>query len=330
MLGSRILLEVMMISSALALGACAAPATEEGSTASAEEAFTAREGYTALANPRGGVYVSVAVSGRYAYVGDNRAAIDVVDLTTGRRKKTLEGRTPADALSVSGGLLAACGERDDQPLGWDAYYGARQRNYVVTIFDARTGKKQREIVLELQKHLDAGASGGFVDLPSLSCAIDAEAGTLSVAFSQKNLPHELVTLPLPAGDARYDFRDIPTATRVRLGASRDNTVKAFTTSARGVTWAAGGWGVRRVASGRATVSTLRDEGREHMVGLVERGHVLFAADHDGALRVVDADTGAAIAAVEIDDWLEGVAVSGELVVVVGREGLFVTKDRWSR
>jgi hypothetical protein len=323
---SRKVLAIIAVSS---LAACSAESAEPA-PASQDADFTAREGYAKVENARGGVYVSVAVSGKRAFLGDNRSAIDIVDLSKMKKTGTIEGRIPSEALSVAGDVLAACGDRDDQPLGWDALYGASDRNYIITLLDAKTGEKKREISLRLQRYLESGARGGFIDLPSMSCQLSADAKRISVSFSQAHLEDEIVTFDLPSEPVSYDFRDIPGATRVSVGTSRDNTIKGFSQSDRGLTYAAGGWGLRRLAPGASAYATLRDEGREHYVGVVEQGEHLFAADHDGALRVLDAESGAAVDALEVDDWVEGVTLSGGLVVVVAREGLFVARDRWTR
>ena len=313
------------------LVACAAPTGEGGSEPASQDAdFTAREGYAAIDNARGGVYVSVAVSGKRAFLGDNRSAIDIVDLSKMKKTGTVEGRIPSESLSVAGNVLVACGDRDDQPLGWDALYGASDRNYIITVLDAKTGAKKREIALRLQRYLESSTRGGFIDLPSMSCQLSADAKRITVSFSQAQLEDEIVSFDLPSEPVSYDFTDIPGATRVRVGSVRENTINGFSESERGLTYAAGGYGVRRVAPGASSFATIRDEGREHMVGVAERADRLFAADHGGALRVLDADSGAELEALEIDDWLEGVTWSNGLVVVVGRGGLFVARDRWTR
>ncbi|MCW5835015.1 MAG: hypothetical protein KIS78_21625 [Labilithrix sp.] len=301
---------------------------ERGTTTAQDSDLTAREGYTAIDNPRGGVYVSATVAGGRVFVGDNRATIDVFDLATMSRSLTVEGRVPADSLSASGDLVAACGDRNDQPLGWEAVYGAADRHYVITLLDARSGKRKFEIALGLQRYLES-SSDGIIDLPSMSCRLDADAGTVSVSFSHPKLTDEIVTFPLPSEDARHDFREIPGAARVAVGdGAARNTIKSFSSGPNGVTYAAGGYGLRRVAPPSSAPITLRDEDREHMVGVDERGGRLFAADHGGALLVLESD-GALVESVPVDDWVEGVALAPGYVVVVGRGGLLVTKDRWS-
>ena len=321
----RAMATALITASALTAGC----SSEDAGTITAQDSdLTAREGYTALDNPRGGVYVSAAVAGGRVFVGDNRAAIDVFDLATMNRALTVEGRVPSGSLSASGELVAACGDRDDQPLGWEAAYGTSDRNYVITILDARSGAVKFEVALGLQRYL-ATSSDGLVDLPSMSCRLDAAAGTIAVSFSHPKLADEIVTFPLPTEDARHDFREIPGATRVAVGdGAARNTIKSFSSGPSGITYAAGGYGLRRVASSSSAPITLRDEGREHMVGVDERGGRLFAADHGGALLVLESD-GALVESVPVADWVEGVALAPGYVVVVGRSGLLVTKDRWS-
>jgi hypothetical protein len=325
-MNARLVLGFSLCFSSLA-GGCA-PA-DEPSPAVASEDLTAREGYRPIENARGGVWVSMAVTHGKAYLGDNRKGIDILDPATMHKTGTVEGRVPADSLSASGDLLVACGDRDDRPLGWDSYSRGPDRNYVITVLDPRTGTRKYEVKLALQPYLSSSASNGFIDLPSMACRVDAETGTVSVSFSHKTLADELVTFALPPGEASHDFRDVPGAMRTPISGDGPNTIKDFSAGPRGLTFAAGGWGIRRVAAGGGAFRTLRDEGREHMVGVVESGDRLLAADHDGALRVLDADSGAEIEAVDVDDWVEALTASGGYVFVVGRKGVLVVRDRWS-
>lgn len=314
-----------------AAAGCAAETDAEEATSS-EEALRAREGYARLPALDGAVYVSVAVSGRTAFVGDNDRTLRAWDLGTSRVTKTVADRTrPVDHLAASGGTLAACGERDDQPDGWAAVYGQSDRHYVVTLLDARTLVKKREIALRLQPYLETAASSGFIDLPSMSCGLDEAAGTVTVSFAHGKLADEVVTFPIPAADTKVDFRAIPGATRTKLSDARDRdtTVKAVASSPNGITFAAGGWGVRRLAPGARAYTTLRAQPREHIVDVAVRKGVLFAADHQGALLALDDATGRELGKVAVGDWLEGVALADGYVVVVGRQGLQVVKDVWS-
>jgi hypothetical protein len=52
-------------------------------------------------------------------------------------------------------------------------------------------------------------------------------------------------------------------------------------------------------------------------------------DHDGALRVLDARSGAEVEVVPVDDSVEGVTLAGDAVLVVARGGLLVARDRWT-
>jgi hypothetical protein len=314
-----------------ALGLGCAPADGDAPPAASEEDFTARPGYWPIRNERGGVYVSVAVADGRAFLGDNRRGIDVVDLATMKKTGTLDGRIPADSLSASGELLAACGDRDDRPLSWESLTKGPDRSYVITLLDPRSGEIEREITLRLQPHLDT-LNEALIDRPSLSCALDASSNTITISFSHRKLDDEIVTFQVPEESARYDFRDIPGATRTKVTGAGPNTIKAFSVSERGVTYAAGGYGIRRIARGAqdAAFTTVRDEGREHMVGVVERGDRLFAADHDGALRVLDAGSGAQVEVVPVEDWVEGVTIAGDSVLVVARGGLLVARNRWTR
>ncbi len=317
---------------ALAAGCTSETAGEDGpgGEATDESDFTSREGYAALRNPRGGVYVSVAAYGKRAFLGDNQRGIDIVDLTTMKPAGTIAGKIPADSLSVAGRTLAACGDRDDQPLNWDAVYGASDRNYIITLIDARTGAKKIEIALRLQKYLESSSSSGFIDLPNMACTLAPDGKSISVSFAQAKLQDEVVTFPLPAASISYDFREIPGATRVKVGTSADNTVTGFSSGPLGLTYAAGGYGLRRIAPNQTAPRSLRDQDREHLLGLMERGDRLFTVNHDGALLVLDAQSGATVASVDVPDWLEGVAFAGSYVLAVGRAGLMVTKDRWAR
>lgn len=319
---------LVVLASLLLASGCAAPSVEAESSAASE--LTAREGYTPIQNTRGGVYVSVAVHGARAYVGDNRDSIDVIDLASMRKTGSLDGRIPSESLSVSGDVLVACGMRDDQPLGWDPTVGAEDHNnYVLSFFDARTGRKDKEIRLRLARYLATSTTGELIDLPNMGCRYDAATHRVGVAFGHSKLEDEVVTFEVPSSSKTFDFRDIPGATRISLGrGANDNTVNAFSMSERGLTYAAGGYGIKRLATGASRATTLHSAGREHYVDLTEKGDVVYAVDHNGALRLLNADTGAELEAISIDDWLHGVAISAGYVVVIGRSGVFVTRDRW--
>ncbi|MBS2015993.1 MAG: hypothetical protein JST00_24130 [Deltaproteobacteria bacterium] len=316
-----------------ALGAgCTASTDDPPAEAEAsEDALTAREGYAKLPPLNGDVYVSVAVSGKKAFLGDNFRTLRVYDLATRKITKTYGERIPTDSLSVSGNTLAVCGERQvdsDRPSG--DIFGSTDSHFEINLLDAKTLAKKRTVSLNLEPYLST-LRDQIRDKPNLRCRIDGS--TITVSFSQQKLKHEVVSFPVPSADAVYDFRTIPGATRIAVTPSagtREGTVSSFTTSAAGLTLASGGWGIRRLAPNARSLTSLRDVGREHIVDVAASGAALFAADHDGALLVLDDATGRELARVEIPDWVEGLAMADGYVVVIGREGIFVQKDTWSR
>lgn len=308
-----------------------APASETGAD---EAAITATDGYRALAPAGGAVYQSVAVAGRVAFVGDNQNRIDVVDLDTMRKTATVAGRIPNDSLTTAGDRVIACGLRDDSPL--DPYgHTPPDRSYVLTVIDGASRKATGEIKLHIEAFLASNpslrSSGsiGFVDLPDLSCRFDATTSKMTVTFAQRELGREVVTFPLPASGTTHEWKSIPRAERTKIDAGGEATMKAAITSEAGITYAAGGWGLRQQAPGAARAKSLRDEDREHLVDLAQRGDHIYAVDNSNGLIITNL-AGKTVERIEIPDWLHAIALAPSHVVVVGEKGLFVSKDRWAR
>jgi hypothetical protein len=309
---------------------CAAEATSaDGSVTGDDQEITSRDTYKAIPIENA-VYQSLAVVGDVAFVGDNNRTIDLVDLKRLKKTGTLPGRIVNDSMTASGGKVIACGLRDDSPI--DPFDDTpAERSYVLTVIDAATKAVEGEVKLGIEGLLRSNPSRGFVNLPDLSCRFDAAANTMSVTFSQEELGREVTTFPMPALGTSVDYQAIPGATRTKLDAGTDrDTVIAAATSDSGITYAAGGYGLRRLAPGQTKATSLRDEGREHMVDLQIRSGRIYAVDHNGALVVADEATGETVERVEIPDYLHAIALTPTHVVVIGRGGIFVAKDRWRR
>jgi hypothetical protein len=323
------LLALVCLSLATATATGCAATTDDEAAGATDEALSAREGYKKLPPLGSDVYVSVAVSGKTAFLGDNFRTLRAYDLTTQRVTRTLRERVPTDSLSVSGNTLIACGETEVDVPGGTSIFGETALHYQVTVFDARTLTKKQTLLFDIESVLDE-TQDQIRDKPNMACKLDGS--TVSIGFAQEKLKDELVSFPLPAGDVKTDFRTIPGATRVTISpvADRNNTVIGFTQSAAGITFAAGGYGIRRLAPGARSYASLRDVEREHIVDLAARGGTLFAANHSGSLLVLDEATGREKANIAIPDWIEGVALADGYVVVIGREGILVQKDTWSR
>jgi hypothetical protein len=316
---------------ASAVTGCAAPDGEDDAALGGEDALTAREGYKKLPPLSGDVYVSVAVSGRTAFLGDNARTLRAYDLQTQRVTRTLGEHLPTDSLSVSGTTLAVCGEREvDMPGSGGGIFPASALHFEVNLLDTRTLAKKRTVSLNVEAYLDT-TGDQLRDKPELHCSLDGDK--LTVSFSQDKLKHEIVTFPVPAADLTADFRTIPGATRVTVtpaAGAREGTVSGFTQSPAGITIAAGGWGIRRLAPGARSLTSLRGANRETFVDVAARGGALFAAKHEGALLVLDDTTGRELATFPIADYVEDLALADGYVVVLGREGILVKKDTWSR
>lgn len=312
----------LMMLAAVGCTAEAAPADATGT-----EAITSSDGYRSLTPGSGAVYQSVAVVEDTAFVGDNLRRIELVDLRTMRKSGSLPGRIVNDSLTRAGKTVIACGLRDDAPL--DPYgHTPADRSYVLTVIDADGRKVAGEIKLHIEPFLDTNPATGFVDLPDLSCRFDELTSRMTVTFAQHELGREVVTFPLPALGSSHDWRSIPGARRTRVDASGEATMKAAIETEAGITYAAGGWGLRRQAPGAARARSLRDESQEHLVDLAVRGDRIYAADNSGALVVTDLD-GKTVERVEIPDFLHAVALTPSHVVVMGEKGLFVARDRWT-
>ncbi len=315
----------MLLAVGIAGAGCAADAAE--AVTGDDEVITSRDGYRALPLAHG-VYQSVAVVGDVAFVGDNYRTIHLVDLGRVTKTGTLPQRIVNDSLTTSGGKVIACGLRDDSPLDPFGTTPA-DRSYVLTVIDGATKAVEGEVKLKVERFLRTNPSRGFVNLPKLSCRFDEAAKRMTVTFSQEELGRELVTFPMPALGSSFDFETIPSATRVALdaGTSSDVVIGA-TTSDAGITYAAGGYGLRRLAPGARRATSLRAERGEHMVDVVIRDGRIYAVDHNGALVIADEDTGRTIERVAIPDALHAIALTPQHVVVMGRQGIFVAKDRW--
>lgn len=313
------------LASVVFLGACA----ESEPTATDDQAITGADGYRAIAPASGAVYQSIAVVGDVALVGDNQNRIDVVNLATMRKSGSIAGRIPADSLTTAGDQIIACGLRDDSPLDPFGHTPA-DRSYVLTVIDPASRHVAGEIKLHVEPFLASNPATGFVDLPDLSCRFDSPSRTMAVSFSQRELGREMVTFPLPALGATVEWTAIPGAKRTRIDAGGEATLKAAIESDGEITYAAGGWGLRRQAAGATRAKSLRDENREHLVDLARRGETIYAVDHSGGLLIVRASDGKTVERVEIPDFLHAIALAPSHVIVVGQAGLFVTKDRWTQ
>ncbi|NOU32888.1 MAG: hypothetical protein HOO96_33705 [Polyangiaceae bacterium] len=320
-------LAALIVSALLATGCTADAGDDSTPMGGSEDDLTLRAGYKSLRTARDqAVYTGIAVDGQSAYLASNDRTIDVVSLKTLKRTKTFS-RIAAEALSFDGGKLVACGMRDDSPAGWPAPpSGGMANNYVVSFLDPSSGAVGKEIVLKLETYLGTSSSDGFVDLPNMSCKVSG--GTITIGFAQEKLQHEIVSFEAPRADKSvFDFREIPGATRTKVGkARRDRTITGFAISAQnGLTLAAGGYGIDRVV-GATTKELRKAEPREHFVDLWDGGGAtLLAVDNDGALLTLDAKTGKTLETTEIPDWLEGVTVRDGFAFVAGRKGIFIKK-----
>jgi hypothetical protein len=301
-------------------------AEQDDATSDASGAITSTDGYREIAPANGAVYQSVAVVKDTAFVGDNSRHIDVVDLVTMRKTGSVAARVVADSLTSDGNKVIACGLRDDSPIDPLGHTPA-DRSYVLTVIDASTRKVDGEVKLQIESFLASNprAGHGFVDLPDLSCRF--ENGAMNVTFAQKELGLEVVSFPMPAIGSSHDWKSIPSAKRTKIGG--DQTIKAAVVNDAGVTYAAGGWGLRQQAAGSSRSKTLREEDRETIVDVQIRGEHIYAVDHSSALIVTDVE-GKHAERIDIPDWLHAMALTPSHVVVVGRKGLFVAKDRWAR
>lgn len=296
--------------------------------ASAEQGITAADGFRAIA-PSRGLYQSLAIVGDRAFLGTNERAVDLVDTNTMRKTGSVPGRIVADTLTASDDKVFACGLRDDSPA--DPFGGTpADRNYVITIIDAVAARVDGEIRIGMERFLKTNPSAGFVNLPDMACRFEPRTRTMTVSFAQDELGRELVTFALPAPGATVDWSAIPGAQRTAIDTDGSDTVKAVVVDDTGLTYAAGGAGLRRQPPGATRAATLRQEPREHLVDLAIEDGLVYAVDHSRALVVAQADTGATVERVAIPDFLHAVALAPEHVLVLGRGGLFVAKRRWSR
>ena len=176
----------------------------------------------------------------------------------------------------------------------------------------------------------AAMSSWMISAPGNLCVFaKSSRSSMTVTFAQANLGREVITFPLPALGSSYDWKAIPSATRMKVDAGGSATMKAAVVTETGITYAAGGWGLRQQASNATRAKSLRDEDREQLVDLEIRGEHIYAADNSGALLVTTLD-GKTVERVAIADWLHAITLTPTHVVVLGEKGLFVAKDRWSR
>ena len=278
-----------------------------------------------------GVYQSVAVVGDVAFVGHNRRGIDLVDLNLRRKTGRVAGQVVADAMTSMGRKVVACGLRDDAPIDPMSLFTdvPADRRYVLTVIDAATKKVEGEVKLGLERLLSSRPPG-FHDLPDLSCRFDASAKVMVVTFSGDELGQRQVAFKMPAVGASLDFENIPGAITTNLSTGSEDTLKASASSEHGITYAAGGHGLRRLAPSATRATALRSEGREWMADLAIRNGSIYAVDHDGGLVIAEDATGKTVERVEIPDLLHAITLTPTHVVVVGRGGIFLAKDRWGR
>jgi hypothetical protein len=302
-----------------------AAADDDGAEGS--EDLKVRPGYTKLRSERDPyVYTGIAVRGGKAFLASNNQTIDVINLTSMKKEKTLTN-IAAESLAFDNGKLVACGMRDDSAPGWPAPRDGLRNNYVISFLSPESGKIQKEVVLKLESYL-ATLPGDLVDLPNVSCRVGL--GTIAVAFAQEKLQHEVIRFAVPSeAKTSLDFRDVPGAERYAIGKpKRSSTIVAFAFSKEnGLTLASGGYGLERL-EGQNTNVFRAAASREHMVDVWDDGGTaLLAVDHSGKLLSLDAKTAAVREQVEIPDWLEAVTVSGGFAYVAGRKGIFVHKLR---
>jgi hypothetical protein len=292
------------------------------------EDLKVRAGYTKLKSERDPyVYTGIAVRGEKAFLASNNRTIDVINLTSMKKEKTLS-RIAAESLAFDNGKLVACGMRDDSVLAWNAPSDGLRNNYVISFMSPDSGKVQKEVVLKLESYL-ATLPGSLIDLPNMSCRV--ASGTITVAFAQDKLQHEVVRFTVPVEEkTSFEFRDIPGAERHAIGKpKRNSTIRGFAFSeANGMTFASGGYGLERLDGQSTKVFRAAASNREHMVDVWDNGGTtLLAVDHDGKLLSLDAKNATVLEQTEIPDWLEAVTVSGAYAYVAGRKGIFVQKLR---
>jgi hypothetical protein len=335
--------------------ACASEATDDSGTESGDSALSnAHEGLTTFDVGDNETYTSVAVYGQKAFIGNTLGEILPINLKTMRGSLSLLGNParklangvipiPSDSVSVGADVLAACGLKDDSPIS--APIGPvtpQQRNYVITLFSAKTGAFSREIRLDMEPRLAIrGANGGvaFGSVPTMTCSLSTDGKSMAVSFANDQAQNEVVSFTLPSAEAAtapIDFQSIPSATRVKVGTINENTIRGFVTDASGVTYAAGGYGVRRVARGSAAPQQLvaGGIGQPWYVGIAASGSRLFAAalagrDSGPSLAVLNATDGKLVEKVLVPGTPTAVTVAGDYVVVAIQNGIFVTKNKWA-
>ncbi|MBW2524624.1 MAG: hypothetical protein JRI23_10635 [Deltaproteobacteria bacterium] len=302
---------------ATTLGACVGAGPETGS--SVDDVTAAPGFYAYLEEGESFPIVDVAATESVAYLARMHRGVQTVDLATmqlGERWSHDDrgDQLVVDGLQVVGESLVVWGQRND-PDWWDQQYS---RPFVIKGLALDRPEVLWTVELELAPAIDSGQS--IIQLPSTNAFVDGATSTLWVSFGHIDRPDRIVTFPLPAeAHASYDFTAIAGATELAA-----NNPKAVVVAPEGTAYvAAGGSGLFAIApDGREPELVAAELG--YTLDLRVDGSIAYVADHDGALHRVDVTTGELLSTEPVDDWVEGVEVTADNVLVATRTGLLVT------
>lgn len=324
MVSPRTLAVALLIS----VTACAA---ESAAPASTDADFTggkATPGFKDLSREWKGAKASdLAVRGGTAYVGLGTGGVAVMSLATLKTTKTIarddhEKLLVADTVQVVGDELMVAGIRDESPL--DPYRGGAQDAFVITFLDRASGAVNKQLLVDVMSTVSRPGDSLF-DLPRMAATVDGGRIHVMVAHAKAK---KVFSLPIPsAKETKLVLADLLGAGAFTIGdAGKDIAVHGGAAYVPEPEGRSNGF-VQRVDL--ATGATRKvGAGLGYPVGVAFGGRAMFVANHESALFVVDADSGATLRQIAVPDWVTAVTSDDDNVYVATWTGIFIAKNEW--
>jgi hypothetical protein len=313
------------------LATVAGCAGESAEPAAADSDFTggkAKPGFKELSREWGGAKaVDLAVRDSTAYVGLGISGLAVMDLATLKTTRTVtrdahDKLLVADTVQVVDDELMVAGLRNDAPL--DPYRGGAQDNFAITFLDRATGAVNKQLLVDVMSTVTTPGDSLF-DLPRMAATVDGGRIHIMVAHAKAK---KVLSIPIPsARETKLVLSDLLGAGAFAIGdAGKDIAVHGGAAYVPEPDGRSNGF-VQRVDL--ATGATTKvGAGLGYPVGVSFGGRAMFVANHESALFVLDADSGATLRQIAVPDWVTAVTSDKDNVYVATWTGIFIAKNEW--
>jgi hypothetical protein len=313
------------------LGAVAGCAGHDPDPAAADSDFTggkATPGFKTLSAQWGGAKASdLAVQDASAYVGLGLSGLAIMDLATLKTTKTVtrddHGKLlVADTVQVIDGDLMVAGIRDESPL--DPFRGGAQDAFVITFLDRATGTVKKQVLIDVMSTVSRPGDA-FFDVPRMAATVSGGRIHVMVAHAKAK---KVFSLAIPdARETRLVLADLLGTRAFTIGeAGKDIAVHAGAAYVPEPDGRDNGF-VERVDLATGATSKV-GAGLGYPVGVAFGGRAMFVANHESALFVLDAVSGAKLAQIAVPDWVTAVTSDKDNVYVATWTGIFIAKNEW--